>query len=105
VVLASTHERALVLIPLQVLEQHSVDVPPIRGILGLVVGTCGERGRPPLARSSQSNPRLTDPLQLHAFAMHGDMMMEPAQGHQTVGIRAAPVRPELAVVDFQTVSR
>jgi hypothetical protein len=34
VVLAATHERALDLIPLQVLQQHSVDVPSDPGILG-----------------------------------------------------------------------
>ncbi|MDP9493971.1 MAG: DUF2237 domain-containing protein [Actinomycetota bacterium] len=34
VVLASTHERALDLIPLEVLRQHSVDVPADPGILG-----------------------------------------------------------------------
>ena len=33
VVLAATHERALDLIPLQILEQHSVDVPADPGIL------------------------------------------------------------------------
>ena len=33
VVLAATHERALDLIPLQVLQQHSVDVPSDPGIL------------------------------------------------------------------------
>ncbi|HLF43923.1 MAG TPA: DUF2237 domain-containing protein [Acidimicrobiia bacterium] len=33
VVLAATHERALDLIPLQVLQQHSVDVPADPGIL------------------------------------------------------------------------
>ena len=33
VVLASTHARALDLIPLQILEQHSVDVPADPGIL------------------------------------------------------------------------
>jgi uncharacterized protein (DUF2237 family) len=33
VVLASTHERALDLIPLEVLQQHSVDVPADPGIL------------------------------------------------------------------------
>ena len=33
VVLASTHEQALDLIPLQILEEHSVDVPADPGIL------------------------------------------------------------------------
>jgi len=33
VVLASTHEQALDLIPLQILEEHSVDVPSDPGIL------------------------------------------------------------------------
>jgi len=34
VVLASTHERALELVPLDALEQHAVDVPPDPGVLG-----------------------------------------------------------------------
>ncbi len=33
VVLASTHERALQIVPLNVLRQHAVDVPPDPGIL------------------------------------------------------------------------
>jgi uncharacterized protein len=34
VVLASTHERALEVVPLEVLEQHAVDVPADPGTLG-----------------------------------------------------------------------
>jgi hypothetical protein len=34
VVLASTHERALELVPLEALERHAVDVPPDPGTLG-----------------------------------------------------------------------
>jgi uncharacterized protein (DUF2237 family) len=34
VVLASTHERALEIVPLAVLQQHAVDVPPHLGSLG-----------------------------------------------------------------------
>jgi uncharacterized protein (DUF2237 family) len=33
VVLASTHERALEVIPLQILQEHAVDVPPDPGAL------------------------------------------------------------------------
>jgi uncharacterized protein (DUF2237 family) len=34
VVLASTHERALDIVPLEALRQHAVDVPPTPGTLG-----------------------------------------------------------------------
>jgi uncharacterized protein (DUF2237 family) len=33
VVLASTHERALEVVPLQILQEHAVDVPPDPGAL------------------------------------------------------------------------
>ncbi|MBA2517646.1 MAG: DUF2237 domain-containing protein, partial [Solirubrobacterales bacterium] len=33
VVLASTHERALEIVPREALEQHAVDVPPDLGLL------------------------------------------------------------------------
>jgi uncharacterized protein (DUF2237 family) len=33
VVLASTHERALEIVPLQILQEHAVDVPPDPGAL------------------------------------------------------------------------
>jgi len=36
--------------------------------------------------------------------MHCHVMMEPTQGHQTVGIGGATVGPGLAVVDFETIS-
>ncbi|MET0696101.1 MAG: DUF2237 family protein, partial [Acidimicrobiia bacterium] len=35
VVLASTHERALEIIPLEVLQEYAVDVPPDPGALGI----------------------------------------------------------------------
>jgi hypothetical protein len=34
VVLASTHERALEIVPLAVLQEHAVDVPPSPTVLG-----------------------------------------------------------------------
>ncbi len=80
--------------------------PPIPGSSGVERGSSPRGGGkcPPLARSFQRDPGLANSNELEALPMNCHVMMEPAQGHQAVGIGGATVQPGFAAVDFETIS-